>query len=258
MLAEKIDTGKLRLYAHRGASASLPENTMEAFTEGLNAGANALELDIRCTSDDQLVVIHDEDGRRLAQIDRKITNCTWEEVRKWDVSCGLKSNLIAREFKRKLYRIPRFEKVLQAFPKVVINVDIKTCEAHVPKLVLAAIKKNNAVDTTIVTSFYKNVMKRVHDLGYEGQMGFCKTDVGKLFFLPEFMLRGLKGNIAQVPISVLCLNFAQKSFINKCHNLGLKVDFWTINDPALAKSLLDLGADGIMTDDPVLLKSTIF
>ena len=60
--------------------------------------------------------------------------------------------------------------------------------------------------------------------------------------------------MAQVPTNQGPIRFDRPTFIAKCHSLGLRVDFWTIDDPAEAKRLLDLGADGIITNDPAALK----
>jgi glycerophosphoryl diester phosphodiesterase len=62
------------------------------------------------------------------------------------------------------------------------------------------------------------------------------------------------GGCAQVPTNVGPLRFDRAPFIAKCHAVGLRVDFWTIDDVTEATRLLELGADGIMTNDPASLK----
>jgi glycerophosphoryl diester phosphodiesterase len=56
------------------------------------------------------------------------------------------------------------------------------------------------------------------------------------------------GKLAQLPLSL-----AKQWVIQRCHSLGLRVDYWTVNDPELAKALVAMGADGIMTDDPAAI-----
>ena len=63
------------------------------------------------------------------------------------------------------------------------------------------------------------------------------------------------GTAAQIPTHAGPLRFDRTAFIAKCHSVGLRVDFWVIDEPAEAKRLLDLGADGIMTNDPAKLRS---
>ena len=67
---------------------------------------------------------------------------------------------------------------------------------------------------------------------------------------PVFRLLPSTGTSVQVPVRVGPIDLGRPSFIDKCHGLGLRVDYWTINDPAEATRLLECGADGIMTDDP--------
>jgi glycerophosphoryl diester phosphodiesterase len=76
--------------------------------------------------------------------------------------------------------------------------------------------------------------------------------VGLLVFLPIAVLGRLPwaGRAAQVPVRVGPIRLDRRAFVEKCHTLGVRVDFWTIDDPRQARRLRSLGADGIMTDDP--------
>jgi glycerophosphoryl diester phosphodiesterase len=75
--------------------------------------------------------------------------------------------------------------------------------------------------------------------------------VARLVSFPAAAQRGPlapPGKAAQLPLSL-----AQPWVIRRCHALGLRVDYWTVNEPALAQSLVEMGADGIMTDDPATI-----
>ncbi len=76
--------------------------------------------------------------------------------------------------------------------------------------------------------------------------------IAALLALPKRAIRALPfvGTAAQVPLKAGPIRFDRAAFIERCHDLGLRVDFWTVDDPALARRLIGLGADGIMTDDP--------
>src|SRR5256885_8509171 len=95
----------VRVYAHRGASRELPENTMAAFRRALELGADALETDVHATSDGVLVTSHDPDGARVFGVPRAIAATPWLEVRSWG--------------------IPSLQEVIESFPGVPINVDLK-------------------------------------------------------------------------------------------------------------------------------------
>src|SRR5256885_7560810 len=73
----------VRVYAHRGASRELPENTMPAFRRALELGADALETDLHATADGVLVTSHDPDGARVFGVARRIADCRWRDVREW-------------------------------------------------------------------------------------------------------------------------------------------------------------------------------
>ena len=62
------------------------------------------------------------------------------------------------------------------------------------------------------------------------------------------------GTAAQVPVNAGRIRFDRATFIAKCHSIGLRVDFWTVDDAAQAARLLELGADGIITNDPRALR----
>lgn len=221
----------VRIYAHRGASAELPENTMPAFRRALALGADALELDVHATSDGVLVVSHDPDGRRLAGVAHRIADVTWEALSRWNVGGG--------------ERIPTFEDVVRAFPGVPLNVDLK-CDVAEPAVAL--LRRLDAEQRTCLASFQQRTMQRVRALGYRGPTALSRNEVVSALAFPAIMRRGplrCRANHAQLPVSL-----ARPWVIARMKALGLRVDFWTVDDPALALKLVALGADGIMTNDP--------
>jgi glycerophosphoryl diester phosphodiesterase len=221
----------VRIYAHRGASAELPENTMPAFRRALELGADALELDIHATSDGVLVVSHDPDGRRLAHVAKRIAEVTWDEASRWNVGGG--------------ERIPTFEDVVRAFPYVPLNVDLKL---DVAEPTVSLLRRLGAEERTCLASFQVRTMQRVRALGYRGPTALARNEVLSALAFPATIRRGpfrCRANHAQLPVSL-----ARPWVIARMKALGLRVDFWTVDDPALAQKLAALGADGIMTNDP--------
>ena len=84
----------------------------------------------------------------------------------------------------------------------------------------------------------------------------AQAEVATLFAMPALLWRQLPftGHAAQIPTHHGPLRFDRAPFIAKCHSLGLRVDYWTIDDVTEATRLLELGADGIITNDPATLK----
>lgn len=239
------------LYAHRGASAELPENTLPSFARAIELGADALETDAHLTRDGVVVLSHDETGMRMAGVPRAIRDCTWEEVRGWDVGWGFRRGF-ERPFKNRGYRVPRLEEALVEIPDVVFNVDAKPRDDRMVDALVSVVRSLRAENRVRIASFHAENLRRVRKMGYAGETGLAQSEVIRLVFQPLRLLRRfpVPGNAAQIPVKVGPIRLDSTSFLDKAHALKLRVDYWTIDDPDQAKRLLALGADGIMTDDP--------
>jgi|SRR6185312_4453236 len=220
----------VRIYAHRGASAECPENTMAAFRRAVALGVDALELDIHATRDGVLVVSHDPDGRRMAHVNERLSELTFAEAQRWDVGNG--------------ERLPRFEDVISEFA-LPLNVDLKR---DIADATVALLRRMNAEERVCLASFQVQTMRRVRALGYRGPTALSRAEVLAALALPAELRRGrwrMRAARAQLPLSL-----ARPWVVRRMKALGLAVDFWTVDDPALARRLVALGADGVMTNDP--------
>ena len=238
----------MRLYAHRGASREQPENTLPSFARALERGADALELDVHATRDGVLVASHDPDGTRMAGVPIAIADATWDEVSRWDAGWGVRNGDGSRPFVGRGIGLPSLEQILDAFPGVPLNVDLK---APVADLTVRLLHRLGAAERVCLASFQARTLRRVRALGYHGETSLGRSEVARLLALPAALQRGVlapPARVAQLPISL-----ARPWVIARCKALGLRVDYWTVNDPALARRLCELGADGIMTDDPALI-----
>jgi glycerophosphoryl diester phosphodiesterase len=240
------------LYGHRGAAAERPENTRASFELALALGVDALETDVHLTHDDELVVAHDGDGRRMADVPREIARCTLNELRTWDIGWGYVDAQGNRPFAGRGYRMLTLEELCHLAPGVRLNIDLKTRAPRAVDRVIDLLNANDMAERALLASFHSDVLRRVRASGWRGRTGHAKTELGYLALAPRLLLSrtGAPGNAAQVPVGHSGIRFDNPAFIDKCHSVGLRVDFWTINDPATARRLLHLGADGIMTDDP--------
>jgi glycerophosphoryl diester phosphodiesterase len=150
--------------------------------------------------------------------------------------------------------VPRFEELLANF-SVHINVDIKDDPAAVDPM-LELVRRYRAEERVTIACFASGPILAVRRKGYGGETALSQTEVGTLLALPAVLWRQLPftGTAAQVPVHQGPIRFDRSTFIAKCHNLGLRVDFWTVDDRTEAARLLELGADGIMSNDPAALK----
>jgi glycerophosphoryl diester phosphodiesterase len=244
-----------RLYAHRGAAIERPENTLDAFARALALGADALETDLHLTADGHVVAAHDATLARTAGSPVAIRLATLAELRRCDVGWGFVDRDGRRPFAGSGARVPTLDEVLDAFPGVPINVDVKQRAPAMVAPLLDLLRRRGAEQRVLVTSFDGAVLRAVRAAGYPGRTGLSLTEVLRLYAAPLRALRALPlgGGAAQLPPRARGLRLDTPGFIGKCHALGLRVDYWTINDPAEAERLLQAGADGIMTDDPAAI-----
>ncbi|HVJ94577.1 MAG TPA: glycerophosphodiester phosphodiesterase family protein [Labilithrix sp.] len=240
------------IYAHRGASVELPENTLEAFALAFELGAGAIETDAHMTRDGRIVLSHDARGERVAGVDRAIADATLAEVRTWNVGARFVPRRPGRFRLDQHFRMPTLEEALDAFPGVLFNVDAKQLYPDMIPALLRCIRSVRAEDRVRIASFSTRNLVRARALGYRGETGLGAKELVRIVVFPMAALRWLRvgGHAAQVPRRAYGMSFASQSAIDRFHALGLRVDFWTINDPAEAESLFAMGADGVMTDDP--------
>jgi glycerophosphoryl diester phosphodiesterase len=243
------------LYAHRGAAAELPENTLPAFARALALGADALETDAHLTADGHVVLSHDATGARMANVRRAIAESTLAEVQSWDVGVGHVSKGGARAHAGRGFRVPTLEEALRAFPHTPFNVDAKSRHPDMVPRLVELVHRLGAEGRTLIASFDVRTLRRVRRLGYRGPTGLAQAEAVRLLFLPLRVLRlvPLQGVAAQLPYRLRFMDLGTPRVVARCHALGLAVHYWTVNDPVLARRLLDAGADAIMTDDPAAI-----
>ncbi len=247
------------IFGHRGSPATHPENTLEGFRHALSVGADALELDVHVTRDGRVVVHHDDDGVRVAGVNRRVADLTWAEIAQWDL--GAKFERPNRERPFMGVRVPLLAAVLAELGGVTLNIDIKAHGAHVVPAVLREIfahRGTRGEGTVRLASFSQRTLGRVRRAGYAGPVGMGPVEVAALRFLPQALAaRSVHGDAAQVPLSQGAIRFDTAAFVQRAHRLGRVVHYWTIDSEIEAARLRDLGADGVVTNDPGRLAAAL-
>jgi glycerophosphoryl diester phosphodiesterase len=240
------------VYAHRGAAYELPENTLEAFALALELGADAIETDAHMTRDGHVVLSHDATGERNAGVPRAIRDATLAEVLTWDVGARfVPRGRDGRLGPARPFRMPTLDEALARFPDVVFNVDAKQESPDMIPALMRSIRRADAEERVRVASFSMANLRHARVLGCL-HTGLAAVELGPLILAPLTVARRLPvaGEAAQVPIRASRVRLASERVIDRLHVLGLRVDFWTVDDPELARRLFAMGADGVMTDDP--------
>ncbi len=237
--------------AHRGGRHEGPENTLYGMMIGLAAGATHLEIDVRSTADDIPVIFHDETAERTCLTDGVIEAMTADEVRGLD-PCHLWSDLAGiatgdkdppKGLTRRWFQVPTLEDVLSTFPGVPVILDLK--ETAPTSSVANVIDKWNRTEDLIIAGYDDEVLldvaERVPDVprgaGYQGTMEF-------------FEGRGNDADAIIVPLEHDGVTLVDAGFVEQAHEEGKAFWVWTINETRVARDLIEMGVDGIITDEP--------
>lgn len=245
------DLQAVEIIAHRGASADAPENTLRAMELAWKQQADAIELDLWLSKDGRLVVFHDSNTKRFDGTTRKVPDLTWAEMRQLDVGSWK-----SPEFKGE--RVPTLESILETIPagrRAVL--EVKCGPEILPELKRVLESSPRPAKELAIISFNfetirqsKRLFPRVEHYFLHDYKRQPPTDS-----FPE--IGPLIEQCQKEQIDGLNLNFnwpITPSFVAQVKSAGLKLLVWTVNDPAVARRLVDAGVDGITTDKPQWLR----
>jgi glycerophosphoryl diester phosphodiesterase len=239
------------VYAHRGAAAEQPENTLASFRRALELGADALETDVHLTADGAIVATHDADARRATGVARSLRACTLREIQSWDAGYVFVNERGERPFVGQGHRIPTLEELLVELPRVRLNVDLKSKEPALVERFLELSRRHDGEARIVAASFFASTLEHLRARGWRGESSLGRSEFLRCLLLPPWLYPGrAPGTRAQIPTHLGPFSLATPATLTKLRRLGLAVDFWTINEPAMARTLVELGVDGVMTDDP--------
>jgi glycerophosphoryl diester phosphodiesterase len=232
--------------AHRGGPKHAPENSLAAFSHAVSLGYQYLETDARVTSDGVLVAFHDATLDRVTDRSGAIGRMPWREVRAARI--------------RGTEPIPLLADVLEKWPEALVNIDAKTDAAVEPLADL--IRRTGAIDRVCVGAFSDQRLRHVRSALAPGlctSMGPLEVSRLRLAawgLLPRTLVP-TDAKCVQIPVRSGPVTLTEPRLVNLAHDLGLPVHVWTVDDPAEMHRLLDLGVDGLMTDDLLALRGVL-
>jgi glycerophosphoryl diester phosphodiesterase len=258
-------------YAHQGGAWEGPSSTLHTIAAALGAGATGIELDVHATSDRRLVVCHDDTVDRTTAATGAIASFTYEELSRmdnaywWapgaDVTPGLDDD--AYPFRGRAPGDHRLgfallDEVLEEFPGVVLNLDIKqTAPVVTPyeEVLVELLRRHDCTDRVIVASFLDTATDNFSTAGPE-----FATSAGTLA-TADFYRAVQAGErpaptrhvALQVPAAFGDITLVDGQFVEVAHEAGLAVHVWTIEEESEMEALCALGVDGIITDRPTAL-----
>jgi glycerophosphoryl diester phosphodiesterase len=250
-----LDGPRPRLFAHRGGAREAPENTLEAFAGGLRAGADRLELDVHGTADGAVVVIHDATLDRTTDGTGEVRALPLAEVRACDAGYHFRDARGAASFRGRSVRVPTLAELLERFPGVPLNIEIKQHEPAIEEAVLAVLDRFAARAQVLLAAEQPPIMERIRARAPGMLTGSSVADV--VAFAEAWEAERLEdyrhpGAALQVPPDFLGRPLVTAEMVERAHRLGVEVHVWTIDEAGEMERLLALGVDGIMTDLPTV------
>jgi glycerophosphoryl diester phosphodiesterase len=238
------------IIAHRGASHDAPENTVAAFRLAWEQGADACELDIHQTRDGRIVAIHDPDTKRTTGLARRVADLTLAELRTLDAG-RWKSPAFAGE------PIPTLGEMLATTPPSGrVFIEVKCPQSVVPELLTVLRASNLEPERTPILCFDARVVVAVKQRRPE--LPACwLVDLAREKPPDVPALIASARSLGADGIDVSDSPDIDTAFVTAIHAAGLRLDVWTINDPAEARRLVALGVDGITTDRPGWLREQL-
>jgi glycerophosphoryl diester phosphodiesterase len=216
---------------HRGALGTEPENTLRSFRRAVAAGCDEIELDLRVTSDDALVVMHDATVDRTTSGSGEVASLSYDEVRSLDAGLG--------EF------VPTWAETVAAID-VRFQAEVKAARA-VPLLVESLQADPALAARTMITSSHADILLAV-------RRAMPSANTGLIFGRTPAIADVLALTKAAEAGTALCgIAGLTAEGVAELHAAGLDVTAWPVPDPDTLDRAVTLGVDGITTDNPHLL-----
>ncbi len=237
------------IIAHRGASAFAPENTLASFQKAVELKADAIELDVKLTSDGEIVVIHDQTLERTTNGKGLVKETTLNELRSLDAG-----SFFAEEFRGE--KIPTLREVLEKFSdKLLINIEItnyKSISDGLAKKTSFLVKELGVQNSIFFSSFHPINLLITKRLLPEVPVALLTIPGRAGWFSRSGLLRWISPDLIHPYYKDV-----DHAYIEKQHHHNRKVNIWTINDPVEMEKFVHAKIDGLITDDPLLGRKII-
>ena len=242
-----LDLSAHPIIGHRGAAGLAPENTIEGFRAGLEAGAEAFELDVHLTADGVAVVIHDPTLERTTDRGGRIAEMTAKAIRQADAGYRFRSGE-DHPWRGRDVRVPTLEEVVAAFPGVPLLIELKT--PAVGPEVARVLRESGAADRAVVAG------EDHRGLGHFDQAPFhrgaSRRDIARTYF--RFGRPAEACACFSVPLEYYGMQVPNRRFNRAAASRGSTVHVWTVDDETSAARVWDAGAQGIVTNRPDLVR----
>lgn len=229
-------------FVHRGGPIGSTENTVAAFARAFDLGFRYFETDVHATRDGVLVAFHDRTLRRMTGDRVAIADLDWADL---------------QEFRLDGEQVPLLEELLDLFPRARFNIDPKHDAAVRP--LIDVLRTRDVLDRVCLASFsdrrlaFLRVALGPSACTAAGPREVARARAASTLGRPV----SIGAQVLQVPPGAGLLDLVDARFIDAAHLVGLPVHVWTLNRRDVIVRMLDLGVDGIMSDDAALLREVL-
>ncbi len=261
-------------FAHQGGSFEGPSSTLYAIEQALGAGATAVELDVHATSDRRLVVCHDDTVDRTSDGHGSIAEMSLAQLRALDNAYWFVPGETASPGRGaeeypwrghapsdRRFAIATLEEVVTTFPGVLLNLDIKRTAPDIEpyeSLLAEELRRLEATSRVIVASFIDEAIAAFRLAAPDVATSAATRETAAFYYTRLETRPTLPPAVAlQVPATYGDVRVIDEPFVEAAHRWGIAVHAWTINEQSEMERLLDLGVDGLVSDVPSVLASTL-
>jgi len=234
---------KTKVYAHRGANRVAPENTLPAFAEAIAQGAHGIELDVQCSKDGVLVVMHNFTVEKTTNGHGRVGDLTAAQLGKLDAGSHFNAKFAN-------VGVPALEEVLALTAgKLMLNIEIKSFDGmggHEVEPLVDLIEQGNLYEQVIVSSFNPVTLIKMRHVAPRVLLGLLYSDEELPAFLREIWLSSILRPEAFHPEHLLI----DDEYMVWANAIPAAVNTWTVNEVEEARRLAALGVDVIITDVP--------
>jgi glycerophosphoryl diester phosphodiesterase len=234
------------IFAHRGASAFAPENTLSAFRLALEHGADGIELDTKLSADGHVVVIHDQTVNRTTGKPGVVRQMTLTALKALDAGSHFDPAFAGEP-------IPTLAEVFAAVgTRTLINVEIANYASAgdaSPEKIAALVREYGLQDQVMFSSFHPWNLLRIRR-----QLPQAPVAILTLKGVAGQLLRGRIGRLFSPDFLHPYHTDVTEFVLEREHRAGRRVNAWTVNHPEDMRRLFRMGIDGIITDDPRLAR----
>jgi glycerophosphoryl diester phosphodiesterase len=256
------------IIAHQGGETLAPSNTLAAFAVAdAIGGVDFMDIDVHMTSDGHLVGIHDASVDRTTNGSGRVDSYTLVDLQKLDAGYRFQDLRGAYCYRGKGVRVPVLEEFISAYAaRYHLHFELKDAypragRSQIEEKLWELIQRYNVQKRVIVSSFHQAVVRRFHALARgEVVIEAGRSEVTRFVLAHSLRLpllyRGYSRALA-IPLSGGGINLQKRSLVVRAQRLGMEVYYWTIDDAPTMRELIKLGADGLFTNRPDLLKEVV-